>query len=192
MNFLFVFAFELFSLTLFSQETAGIEYSPEVDFNWGMFRGKINPHHIESMGKNTGAVTVSSLNYTSVIKGNSATIKVAALFLPSESWTRYPHLDHPEEALNHEKRHFDICEIYARKMRQILMQTHFNRYHFNEELDEIFKKMANEESNAQSTYDLETKHSINLAEQKKWNDKIDLALKTLSPYSKPVVVVYFK
>ncbi len=192
MRFLLAFTLCLFSFILFSQETAGIEYSPGADFNWSMFRGKVNPHHIESMGKNTGAVTVSSLNYTSVIKGNSATIKVEALFLPSESWTRYPHLDHPDEALNHEKRHFDICEIYARKMRQILMQTHFSRFHFNEELNAIFKKMANEESNAQSTYDKETKHSINLAEQKKWNEKIDLALKSLSPYSKPVVVVYFK
>jgi hypothetical protein len=37
-----------------AQDIAAIEYSPDGDFNWSMFKGKINPRHIAEMGDNTG------------------------------------------------------------------------------------------------------------------------------------------
>ncbi len=190
MKFLLVLSFGLFSVALFSQETVGIEYSPTGTFNWSMFKGKVNPRHIAEMGKNTGAVTVSSLSYRTVqIQGRTAKIKISAEFHPSESWTRYPKLDHPDEALNHEKRHFDICEIYARKIRQIISRTHFNRGNFSYELDYQFKKLVKEYRAEQSRYDRDTGHSIDTDEQKKWNAAIDSQLESLSDYSSPIVTV---
>jgi len=192
MKFLLVLTFGLFSITLFSQETAGIEYSPTIAFNWDMFKGKVNPEHLDAMGKNTGAVTVSSLSYKTEVRGTTAKVKISATFLPWESWTLYPKLSHPEEALNHEKRHFEICEIYARKIRQAVSRTHFLHGHFNEELYAIFKKLSEEERREQSRYDLETEHSTNNAEQKKWDARIDAQLKTLSDYHSPFVTVILK
>jgi hypothetical protein len=189
MKFVLVLTFIFFTIGLFSQEIAGIEYSPSGNFNWGMFQGKINPHHVATMGKNTGAVTVSSLNYKSDIRGWTATVKVSAMFIPSESWTRYPKLENPEEALNHEKRHFDICEIYARKMRMVIARSQFKRAYFNRDINTIFNKLANEEHAEQTQYDRETRHSIDVEQQEKWNARIDTELKEFAQYSMPVVKV---
>src|SRR4030095_5808583 len=179
----------LFSVFLFSQETTAIEYSPSGAFNWSMFKGKVNPHHIAEMGKNTGAVTVSSLSYKSELRGRSAMIKVSALFLPTKSWTRYPKLENAEEALIHEKRHFDICEIYARKIRQEISNARFDRYNFNAEIGSIFKKLVTEYRTMQTRYDNETRHSVDREQQKKWNTYIDSQLASLSDYSHSTVAV---
>src|SRR5688500_13352767 len=101
----------LFSMSLFAQGPHGIEYADAGKFTWELFKGRVNPQHIAEMGKNTGAVTVSSLSYSTVkFTSNSVILKISAKFHPQESWTRYPKLRNPTHALNHEKRHFDICE----------------------------------------------------------------------------------
>ena len=186
--FLFLCVF-ISSLSLFAQETAGIEYSPDVDFNWSLFKGKVNPGHVASMGKNTGAVTVSSLTYNTTVKGKTAMVKVSAVFLPFESWTKYPKLANADEALEHEKRHFDICEIYARKIRQAIMMNHFSQARFGTSLASLFNKIVNEYRLEQIKYDRETKHSMDPVQQKRWNALIDTSLESLSAYSTPTVKI---
>jgi hypothetical protein len=165
-----------------------IEYAALSNFHWGLFKGKINPKHVEQMGANIAAVTVSALSYTtSVINGKTATIRITAEFRPHESWTRYPKIKLPAVALDHEKRHFDITEIYARKIRQMVSTTKFSSIGFNEELDALFKEMAAQHRAEQARYDLETNHSIKPEEQKQWNVWIDSQLKALSKYSGEIV-----
>lgn len=178
------------SLVVFSQKSPGIEYAQADHFHWGLFRGRINPQHIAEMGKNTGAVTVSSLSYRTLrIDGRSATIKITAQFHPNESWTRYPKLNNPGEALIHEKKHFDICEIYARKLRQAIKETRFTRHKFNDQLNDLFKKVAADQRDAQELYDGETNHSIDKAQQREWNERIAQLLKSLEDHADTVVTV---
>lgn len=182
--------FTFLSLSLLAQPSSGIEYSENGAFHWGMFRGRVNPKHIAEMGKNTAAVTVSSLSYETLeIKNGVARIKITAQFHPNESWTRYPKLYHPDEALLHEKKHFEICEIYARKIRKAVSQSTFSKRRFNEELTVLFKKLAHEHKNHQSTYDHETAHSIDREQQKRWNEEIEKELVSLNDYASTVVTV---
>jgi hypothetical protein len=184
------FFFCLVSLTSFSQSVKGIEYSSNGAFNWDMFKGKVNAKHIAQMGKNTGAVTVSALSYETLgTKGNKVSLKICALFIPQESWTRYPKLYHPEEALNHEKRHFDICEIYARKFRRLVSQTDFSQRNFSSTLNYLFKQTMAEYRQAQAEYDNQTHHSLDDHQQDHWNTKIDNELRSLADYSEPVITV---
>ncbi|MEO6130402.1 MAG: DUF922 domain-containing protein [Saprospiraceae bacterium] len=187
MKFFAVLFFSLSFFPAFCQDMASIEYSPDIDFDWHLFKGKVNPQHTASMGKNTAAVTVSSLNYNTTVKGKTAVVKVSALFLPSESWTLYPKLDHPDDALNHEKRHFDICEIYARKIRQAILQNHFSQSRFGPSLESLFNKIVSEYRNEQQRYDRETRHCLDVAQQLKWNKIIDAQLASLAAYSNPTV-----
>ena len=190
MKFILPLLFSLISLAGWSQSSKGIEYSANGAFNWDMFKGKINPKHIAQMGKNTGAVTVSALSYETLgNKGNQVSLKICALFMPHESWTRYPKLYDPEEALNHEKRHFDICEIYARKFRRLVSQTSFTYRNFSSQLNYLFKKTMAEYRAAQADYDHETHHSLNDQLQDHWNDKIDKELAALEDYSETVITV---
>ena len=174
---------------MFSQETASIEYSPDVDFNWSMFKGKINPHQVATLGKNTGAVTVSSLTYKTSVLGKLALIKVSALFLPFESWTRYPKLENADEALLHEKRHFDICEIFARKLRQAIIMNHFSKSRFSTSMETLFNKITQEYQLEQEKYDRETQHSLDPVQQQRWSKMIDAELSTLSAYANPTVKI---
>ena len=190
MKVILIFLLSLTSLLLTAQPTEGIEYSPTGIFHWGMFRGKINPDHIREMGDNTGAVTVSSLSYQMVeSKGKNIKLKVSAQFHPTESWTRYPKLYHPDEALNHEKRHFDICEIYARKFRQLLAQSNWTNRNFDANLRASFKKLVAEYRSVQAKYDRETEHSIDVAQQENWNERIDRELAELAAYSETIVSI---
>ncbi len=190
MRLFLVLCVSLFSISLFAQGPDGVEYAAAGNFDWDLFKGKINPQHIATMGKNTGAVTVSSLSYNTVrFTTNSVILKVTAKFHPTESWTRYPKLKDPGHALNHEKRHFDLCEIYARQIRKEISQTRFTRRNLNYQLKAIFSNLTRAHSDEQNKYDNETEHSIDPDQQKLWNKQIDYRLAQLSDYSETVIEV---
>jgi len=191
MRYLLVLCGFVISFTLSAQgPNNGIEYSDDLDFNWELFKGKVNPQHISEMGKNTGAVTVSSLSYSTVkFTSNSVILKISAKFHPQESWTRYPKLRNPTHALNHEKRHFDLCEIYARKIRQRISETDFTRRNLNAQLKTIFSSLTKEHSVAQSKYDNETDHSIDPEQQALWNKEIDRQLSDLAEYADTIIEI---
>ncbi len=192
MRFLLILFGFFLSIALSAQGPEAIEYSRTGNFTWSLFKGKINPQHIAQMGKNTGAVTVSSLSYTTVKFTPTAVIlKVTAKFHPTESWTRYPKLHNPGHALNHEKRHFDLCEIYARKIRQRLSETQFTRRNLNANLKTIFAELTKEHADEQIIYDHETEHSIDPEQQVIWNKIIDSRLEDLVEYSESIVVIPF-
>ena len=169
---------------------SGIEYADAGKFHWGLFKGRVNPQHIAEMGSNTGAVTVSSLSYSTVkFTSTSVILKISAKFHPHESWTRYPKLRNPGHALNHEKRHFDICEIYAREIRKRISETTFTRRNLNAQLKVIFSDLTKQHSDEQSKYDHETDHSIDPEEQAEWNNEIDQRLADLAGYADTIVVI---
>ena len=167
-----------------AQQPLLIEYAAVSNFHWGLFEGKINPDHLAQMGQSTGAVTVSSITFsTQQSSANEATVLITARFHTQESWTRYPNLNQPVAALNHERRHLDITEVYARKLRQAVSKTRFSSNHYIKELDRLFKDYVTQHRAEQVRYDQETSHSTIAEEQKKWDEKIDRWLNELSDFS---------
>lgn len=76
--------------------------------------------------------------------------------------------------LNHEQVHFDINEIYVRKIRH-LIKSMTNDCDF-EVFKEKYYKFLKELAIAQEKYDKETKHSLDTIMQEKWNNKVDSLL----------------
>ena len=190
MKFITAFYFVFTSLVISAQQPALIEYAAVTSFHWGLFEGKINQDHLKQMGQNTGAVTVSSISYTSQQTSVSeATVVITARFHTQESWTRFPNLNQPDEALNHERRHLDITEIYARKLRQAVSKARFSTKHFNKELDRLFNDYAGQHRAEQVRYDHETRHSTEAENQKEWDQKIDAWMEELSAYIEDKIVV---
>jgi len=181
------------SYILTAQHPAVIEYAAVTTFHWGMFKGKINQRHIREMGENTGAVTVSSISYTALqISPEEATVHITARFHPEESWTRYPNLKKPEEALEHEKKHFELTEVYARKLRKLVSNSRYTSTRFKEEINKQFTDLVTQHRAEQVRYDHETNHSIDSHQQAKWNARIDEQLESLGTYSKTTVTIKFK
>jgi hypothetical protein len=176
--------FLLAGISGFAQQTELIEYSGITQFNWNLFQGKINKEHLATMGQNTGAVTVSSISYaTQQISPNEARVVITARFHTQDSWTKYPHLPNADEALNHEKRHMEITEIYARRLRQLVTKTRFSEKHFIKELDRLFTEQAGKHREEQNRYDRETGHSTIGDQQQNWDKRIDEWMKELEAYS---------
>lgn len=82
--------------------------------------------------------------------------------------------------LKHEQGHADIVYIYAVKLKQIFEQTPFYKSNYKTEIDGIFKVVFAKMRAEQARYDLETDHSKNRSEQKKWNDYFEETIKGFS------------
>lgn len=180
----------MLSTLVFSQQPVVIEYSLIDNFSWDLFQGKINKRHLNEMGHNTGAVTVSSLSYTTLQTNPSqSTVNITARFHPEESWTRYPQLKDEKEALKHEEGHLDITEIYARRIREMVSKMRFKSKTFKDQLRELFQEMAQKHSDEQIKYDRETDHSMNKEVQARWNTWIEKELKDLLAYTDPDIML---
>ncbi|MDM9632619.1 DUF922 domain-containing protein [Robiginitalea sp. M39] len=123
--------------------------------------------------KTIAATTASGLSYSFKTRGGPGEYRldyeVIAYFYPEKSWY------HPElcdaMVLKHEQLHFDISEIFARKMRKILSERTF-KGNVRAEIRSIFSEINKELSAYQDRYDLETDFSRNREGQLRWNKKI--------------------
>ena len=74
--------------------------------------------------------------------------------------------------------HFDITELFARKMREKLTRPSFSD-NVKAEIREIYKTTLKELSDLQDVYDWETDFSRNKGAQQRWNARITEALERL-------------
>ncbi|MGZ5190227.1 MAG: DUF922 domain-containing protein, partial [Flavisolibacter sp.] len=63
--------------------------------------------------------------------------------------------------LAHEQGHFDITEIYARKLNEALQNYEFNKKTFKKDINQIYQSIVREKETFQKSYDEETDHSRN-------------------------------
>jgi len=84
--------------------------------------------------------------------------------------------------LNHEQLHFDLSEIYARKMRKSFQESNLTGGSLNSIGNSIFLINYQEFQENQNLYDLETGNGIIEDKQTEWNQKIRNELKKLSRY----------
>lgn len=101
-----------------------------------------------------------------------------AYFDQSESWVKPDKKS--DDLLQHEQGHFDITELYARKLRQELRKIkcdHKTQEEIQKEVDAAYEKIEKEWDAEQEKYDDETDHGRNKDKQKEWNEKIKKQLK---------------
>jgi len=170
----------LASLLLFvgtsSDEPDMIYWSEDYRLSWDDFAG-IPVYNY----KNISALTSSGIVHYKGCKDGKIIYKVQSYFERNESWVK-------EEALTphhlvHEQIHFDITELYARRLRKALLKKSFNcgqEYDF-EQFVKVFIEAWQKE---QHEYDKTSKHSIAKSVQKEWYHKIANELKRLDAYKK--------
>jgi len=112
--------------------------------------------------------------------GGALMFYVEAVFVKSKSFIA----KNTEYVLKHEQMHFDITELYARKLRQKMKATDFKKVkNVVAELNKLFKKIDTEYQKEQARYDKETEHGLNPAQQQVWNEDIAKRLKELDAYA---------
>lgn len=98
---------------------------------------------------------------------------VFSYFNSDSSWVK----DNKESdfLLKHEQGHFDITELYARKLNSKFSNFTFT-LNYDHEFDSIFQTITKEKDIEQHLYDSLTDHSRNLKQQVKWNTYIEKTL----------------
>jgi len=159
--------------TVFSQEEETIPWNTDRKLQWEDFKGR--PFKTAW----AAAVTASGITYefsSTETDGKLALdIEISTHFYPAESWFQ-PDLVNGV-ILSHEQLHFDISELFARKMRKKVAETTFTS-NVKAEIKKIYRDILKELSAFQKKYDFETNFSRNIEKQLQWNQEIQKALES--------------
>jgi len=117
---------------------------------------------------NTAALTVTHLGFSYSIVNGKLSFRIECEFEKNKSWGQVKN----DWVLRHEQGHFDIAEIYARKLFKELSDYSFNQTTFEKDLGDIYQRIVNEKDEYQHLYDRETDHSRNTPKQEEWFIKI--------------------
>jgi hypothetical protein len=108
---------------------------------------------------------------------------VQATFYCNQSWFRKD-IPMTDDILEHEQKHFDLCEVYARQLRKKFINANLNASNLTKEGDVIFNEVNHAYLQRQNDYDRETNHGQNRSMQMKWNELIAKELVDLEAFSK--------
>jgi hypothetical protein len=117
-------------------------------------------------------------------------ISIQAMFDKNKSWVKEK--SKTDYLLGHEQLHFDIAELYARKLRKGIKNGVFSSKKLQSQLSDLFHKYNTELSEYESEYDKETNHSKIEEKQKKWEINIPKELEKLKDYKDTLVVISVK
>jgi hypothetical protein len=141
-------------------------------------------------GKPTGnlpadASTTITL-YTKVENG-STMLHIDAVFVKSKSYIK----DKTAATLKHEQLHFDIAELYARKLRQRIIQKDFSKVeNIETEIRKTYDQVAEEWGKVNRQYDEAVQNGMNMIKQKEWNDKIANQLTEFAKYANMPIDIF--
>lgn len=102
-------------------------------------------------------------------------------FYCDKSWKSEAVAGASNDVLQHEQTHFDLSEVYARKLSRALTEAGLTMANLNE-ANNIYNTIRDEYVNRQQAYDMETQHGKNQKSQLEWNDRISQELDELANY----------
>jgi len=178
MKFLFVVIASFFSYTPSYSQVANdtIYWSPCYKLKWDDFKAK--PDTLSKFG----AVSNPIIKYHLVSTQKKFTINVICVFIKSKSWSIFKNSD---TLLMHEQGHFDIAELFARKLRKCFSEYKFNPVTVAKDIDQLFMINKQERAKMDSLYDKSTNLSRNGKQQMVWNELIKIELNKLKNFASP-------
>jgi Bacterial protein of unknown function (DUF922) len=140
---------------------------------WVDYKGRVQA------GTDAAASTATYLGIEYNFNKNGFGYKITCSFSKTKSWG----LHKTDYILSHEQGHFDIAEIFARKLNKQMSEYVFDKNTYKDDLKNLYMKLTTEKDAFQNEYDRETNHSINKEKQAEWIKKIEEELKTLRNFS---------
>lgn len=125
------------------------------------------------------AMTDSGMSISFSCEDNVSEVVIMCYFNPSRSWTKTRESD---RLLSHEQLHFDITELFARKLRKLISEMDSDCEKMHRSIQKVYDRNYEDYAEFQARYDRETAHSINEAEQLRWNALVAAELKALEEF----------
>lgn len=150
-----------------------IAWNENRKLTWDDYKGKVQ------RGSDAAASTATYLGIEYNFGKNGFDYKITCSFSKTRSWG----LHRNDYILSHEQGHFDIAEIFARKLHKKMSEYVFNKNSFKEDLKNLYINLTAEKDAFQNKYDEETNHSINKEKQTEWLKKIEETLNELKDFA---------
>jgi hypothetical protein len=164
-----------------SRNLPEIEWSKDRKLTWNDFQGSV-PYDIEDQ---TAAATYCGIGFeTSNVTSNISDLKIKVYntFYTGKSWVRPE--ERNTEILEHEQGHFDLCELYTRKLRERLTTARLDSRNLRNSLANIYEEVQREYRERQEKYEDETGHGVKRDQQIRWQNELDQELTDTEKWSK--------
>ncbi len=168
----------LLFLVFFQPVENSLLWSENDRLDWTDFKG-VPDVNIDAAALTASGITLelsAKTTKTSLIEYNAL---VEARFYPDQSWYKREFAN--SFVLAHEQLHFDITELYARKLRQAIQQAALT-INIKKEIFRLNKIINKELKERQQHYDRDSNFSRNRETQRNWQSMIYNELKKLSKY----------
>jgi hypothetical protein len=140
------------------------------------FQGRPRPN--EAHAALTSATVVAQV----ACKSNKFTGSVQAAFDPSRSWVRDP-ATVTAKLLRHEQLHFDIAEVYARRLRQKLTGSQIPCAQLGPTFERLSNGIYADWEKAEDQYDRDTNHGLIPTQQLVWEERVQKQLVELEAFA---------
>ena len=159
-----------------SYEQNEVEWNKERKLTWEDFKG--TPPSITET--NAAASTRCGFDVSAESNGSGELIAVTIknMFFCDRSWVRQDKRNRLD-LLEHEQAHFDLCEVYARRLRKRVKDSNY-KLDIDNAIFEVFEAFRKR----QKLYDKETNHSRNNEKQVAWLKTIADELQSLNAFKK--------
>lgn len=166
-----IITFLLAAITFY--QTSLIPWKSTRKLSWDDF--KATP----DAGSSNAALTSSSINIEFGFDNTGLQYSIKCSFDKNKSWVRIKNTD----VLGHEQGHFDLAEVYARKLNKAMKEYKFNAKTVSDDVNKLYDGMMKQHHEMQNTYDQETDYSRNKPKQEEWKKKILADLKNLEAFA---------
>lgn len=144
-------------------DTVKLQWTEGKQLTWEDFQG------IPNVGADYVASTNSgiSFSFSYQVSDGEMTMEYEVLsnFYPKLSWFKPTKVS--DYILKHEQTHFDITELFARKLRKAMAETSFSN-NPKKEVNAIYDQVERARRKFQNQYDAETDHSKNKSAELQW------------------------
>lgn len=157
-----------------------IEWNSEYKLSWSDFLGEPSDEVYGSAMTSYKIEVIPSdviVDENDRIKGYD-NLSVKANFYKYYSWT----IENKNELLHHEQLHFDIAELFARKMRKEFRKLQSSKEARFTIYLECYNSLWKECRAYQKKYDYETRHGLESEINEKWITEINEELKALQEF----------
>ncbi len=165
-----LFSCFFYAFTFISTDDAQFSWSKDRKLTWADFKGKpdkLNP---------AAALTYTDIKIGASYIDGKVTVQVQNFFDTKLSWSKNKT---SAPLLAHEQAHFDITEIYTRKILVKLNAIASEETIRNGTLNKESSILLKEWKSFQKKYDDETNHGIIANKQKEWEEKVAALLKEI-------------
>lgn len=160
-------------------EKEKILWSEDRPLTWNDFKGKPEKRF-----------AAASTSYDILKEVNKNSVEIKAVFFTQSSWKKTSWIN--DQVLAHEQKHFDIVELYARKLRKQIKETKFTSYEdLKSKMETLYDVNDKAMDKYQDLYDEETDGSMNGDKQREWQAKIMKEIKALDAYKETTLQISF-